>query len=220
MMREVAGVSYPVKGVVRTAVTALAAFLLGWVLPPSTFPVAAAPPPSVAPFQPNVKWGGRTVAVDISPANTATAIAASESGGLFKTTDSGVTWSHIDSLQPFRMSDVKFAPSNALIIIASAWADSQTTNGGGIWRSVDGGATWQKPATSSPPCSTRASTWGISFAPGASDVYVGTDCGVAVSHDLGATWAHVSLSQTWSLAASAGGIVDTCSGDGHHRSTN
>jgi hypothetical protein len=118
------------------------------------------------------------------------------------------------------MSDVKFAPSNPTIVIASAWADSRTTNGGGIWRSIDGGATWQKPATSNPPCSSRASTWGISFAPGGNDVYVGTDCGVAVSHDLGATWAHVSLSRTWSIAASAGGIVDTCSNDGHHRSTN
>jgi len=136
------------------------------------------------------------------------------------TADSGATWSHIDSLPPFRMSDVKFAPSNPMIVIASALADSRTTNGGGIWRSVDGGATWQKPATSNPSCTARANTWGIAFAPGGNDVYAGTDCGIAVSHDLGATWAHVSLLRTWSVAASAGGIVDTCSDDGHHRSTN
>src|SRR5262249_38527549 len=175
---------------------------------------------SVSLFQPNVKWGGRTVAIDVSPANTAVAIAASESGGLFSTADSGANWSHIDTLQPFRMSDVKFAPSNPNVVIASAVADSRTTNAGGIWRSADGGATWQKPATSNPPCSSRASTWGIAFAPGGNDVYVGTDCGVAVSHDLGATWTHVSLSQTFSIAASPEGIVDTCSTDGHHRSTN
>jgi len=184
--------------------------------PPST----SDPGSSVTSFQPNVKWGGRTVAIDVSPGNAAVAIAASESGGMFLTTDSGATWSHIDSLPPFRMSDVKFAPSNSQIVIASAWADSRATNGGGIWRSVDGGATWQKPATSNPACSSRASTWGISFAAGGNDVYVGTDCGVAVSHDLGATWAHVSLSRTWSVASSPGGIVDTCSDDGHHRSTN
>ncbi len=183
-------------------------------------------PPSVTPFQPNVKWGGRTIAVTVSPANTATAIAASESGGLFLTTDSGATWSHIDSFPPFRMSDVKFAPSNSQIVVASAWADSRTTNGGGIWRSVDGGVTWQKPATSNPPCSTRASTWGISFAPNAADVFVGTDCGVAVSHDLGATWTHVAANPSginrvvWGVAAQSGGIVDVCGSDGHHRSTN
>src|SRR5260370_26034569 len=157
---------------------------------PNVPPPPPPDPPSVTPFQPNIKWGGRTVAIDVSPANTATAIPATESGGLFLTTDSGTTWSHVDSLPPFRMSDVKFAPSNSQIVIASAWADSRTTNGGGIWRSVDGGATWQKPATSNPPCSTRASTWGISFAPNAADVFVGTDCGIAVSHHLGATCTH------------------------------
>ncbi|MGE5323736.1 MAG: hypothetical protein ACM3SW_12785 [Actinomycetota bacterium] len=188
---------------------------------PSTIPGTPSPASaSVAQFQPNVKWGGRTVAIDVSPANTATAIAASESGGLFVTSDSGNTWSHINSLPPFRMSDVKFAPGNPQIVIASAWADSRTTNGGGIWRSADGGATWQKPATSNPPCSSRANTWGIAFPPVGNDVYVGTDCGVAVSHDLGATWTHVALSRTWSIAASREGIVDTCSDDGHHRSTN
>src|SRR5713226_5705572 len=31
-------------------------------------PVPPDPPSSVSPFQPNVKWGGRTVAVDVSPA--------------------------------------------------------------------------------------------------------------------------------------------------------
>jgi hypothetical protein len=173
---------------------------------------------SVSQFQPSVKWGGRTVAIDVSPANAAVAIAASESGGLFSTSDSGTTWSHIDSLQPFRMSDVKFAPSNPQIVIASALADGRTTNAGGIVRSVDGGATWQKPATSNPPCSSHANTFGIAFGL-ENDVYVGTDCGVAVSHDLGATWTHVALSRTWSIAATGLGIVDTCSADGHHRST-
>src|SRR5947209_17670689 len=43
------------------------------------------PPPSVTAFQPNISLGGRTVAIDVSPSNTAVAIAASESGGLFLT---------------------------------------------------------------------------------------------------------------------------------------
>src|SRR6266704_6436011 len=163
----------------------------------------AAEQPSIVPFQPDVMWGGRTVAVDVSPADTNVAVAASESGGLFKTTDSGITWSHLDSLPPFRMSDVKFAPSNGQILIASAWSDSNVTSTGGIWRSLDGGASWTKPPTSNPPASQlpcassfwrgpdsaagvvfpRPSTWGIAFAPDSNDVYVGTDCGVAVSHD-------------------------------------
>jgi hypothetical protein len=68
---------------------------------PNVPPPPPPDPPSVTPFQPNIKWGGRTVAIDVNPANTAIAVAASESGGLFLTTDSGATWSHIDSLPPF-----------------------------------------------------------------------------------------------------------------------
>jgi hypothetical protein len=198
----------------------------------STPPAFALPPPSVTPFQPSVKWGGRTVAVDVSPANSAVAIGASESGGLFETTDSGATWSHIDALQPFRMSDVKFDPGNAQIVIASAWGDSRTVNGGGIWRSTDGGATWQKPATADPPagplCSSRFNAWGISFAAGTNDVFVGTDCGVAVSHNLGATWTHVvpdpssfsrAVFAVTAQPGAGGSVVDVCGTDGHHRST-
>lgn len=188
-------------------------------------------PPSVTEFQPNIKWGGRAVAVDVSPSNTNVAVVASESGGLYKTVDGGATWSHIDSLPPFRMSDIKYDPGNANILIASAWGDSRPINGGGIWRSTDGGATWQKPATANPPagprCSSRFNGWGISFAPGTSDVVVATDCGVAVSHDLGATWTHVfpstTSSQVTAVVAQAGGaggsIIDTCGADGHHRSS-
>ena len=196
-------------------------------------PVALAlPPPSVTSFQPNVTWGGRTVAVDVSPANSAQAIAASESGGLFKSTNSGATWTHIDTLLPFRMSDVQYDPGNAQIVIASAWGDSRVVNGGGIWRSTDGGTIWHKPPTANPTpgafCSSRFNTWGIAFAAGTDDVFVGTDCGVAVSHDLGATWTHVvpdpsSFSRrVWAVTAQAGStgtIVDTCGADGHHRST-
>lgn len=200
---------------------------------------AWADPPSIVELQPDINWGGRTVAVDISPANTSIAIAATETGGLFRSTDGGGTWSHIESFnyekfplsdQPFRMSDVKFAPGNPEIVIASGWEDSRSNNFGGIWRSTDAGLTWEKPATSnpqppdcglSPVPAERASTWGIAFGGFPfQDVYVGTICGVAVSHDLGATWTHVSLSWTQSVVVALDGTVHTCSGDGHHSSVN
>ena len=186
-------------------------------------------PPAALPAQPAIKYGGRTVAVDVSPSlvSTGVAIAASESGGLFLTADTGRHWAHVDTLPPFRMSDVKFAPGDSRIIIASAFADTHPGNQGGIWRSTDSGVSWQKPMTSNPPVSTTcgafANTYGIAFAGASSNaVYVGTDCGLAVSNDLGATWTHVVPSTTSPRVlgvVAQGGIVDTCGDDGHHRST-
>lgn len=194
--------------------------------------ISSAASASITEFPPTVDFSGRSVAVDASPTSDAVAIVASESGGLWKTTNSGSTWSHLDGLTPFRMSDVKFAPGNNQIIIATAWADSHLTNSGGIWRSTDGGGTWSKPPTADPTpgtgCPTRFNAWGISFSAGTNDVFVGTDCGVAVSHDLGATWTHVVPDSTstnyavygiYAQQGPAGSIIDTCGSDGHHRST-
>jgi hypothetical protein len=181
-------------------------------------------PSGVTEFPPNVAYDGRSVAVDVSAANDAVAIAASESGGLWKTTNTGANWSPLTGLPTFRMSDVKMAPSNDQIVIATAWFDSHVTNGGGVWRSTDGGTTWQKPPTADPPgCPVPFNAWGISFAPGTNYVFVGTDCGISISQDLGDTWKQVSLPAVYGIIAqpgSSGPIVDTCGADGHHRSTN
>jgi hypothetical protein len=182
-------------------------------------------PLAIAEFAPTVQWGGRTVAVDIDATNANVAISAAESGGLFKTTNGGATWFHLDGLKPFRMVDVVISPSNPNIVHATAVNDTRTINGGGIWRSVDGGTTWQKPATSTPAACPRASAWGIAYSPDSNFVFIGTDCGLAVSSNLGATWTHVAPDPALgnvpvtSVAAQAGGIVDVLGNAGHYRST-
>jgi photosystem II stability/assembly factor-like uncharacterized protein len=199
-------------------------------------PAEAAPPSAVSEFQPSVQYGGRTVSIDINPTNPSAAISATESGGLFLTSDAGANWQHVGSLPVHRMSEVRYSPDNASVILATAWADGHVTNQGGIWRSADGGATWSRPISGDPQnkvpfCSFRPNTWGIAFAKGTNDVFVGHDCGVAVSHDRGATWTHVQPDPSLgtnagargvyglTARASAGGtIVDICANDGHHRS--
>jgi hypothetical protein len=193
-------------------------------LPHATPTAHAAPLPSLTEYQPSVAYGGRAVAVDISPADANTAIVASESGGLFKTTNGGVNWSHLDTFPGLRMSDVKYDPGDATIVIASSRQDTLSVNAGGILRSTDGGAHWQKPPTSEIPCAGQQSSLGIAFAAGTSDVFVGTQCGLEVSHDVGKTWAPVVLSTpVYGVVAQAGGangtIVDTCGQVGHLRST-
>jgi photosystem II stability/assembly factor-like uncharacterized protein len=177
-------------------------------------------------FQPAVKWGGRAVAVTVDPSNPAVAVVASESGGLFKTINNGGYWFHIDTLPMFRMIDVQYAPSSPpgqRVVIATGWNDTRVTNRGGIWLSNDGGDTWRKPATSNPGCSSRANAFGIAFEPGTGNVYVGTDCGLAISRDFGETWTHVVPNLTspmvLAVAAQSGGIVDVSGPGGHQRFT-
>lgn len=194
--------------------------------------LASAPPAPVAatiiePMQPDVWPGGRAVAVTVSPNNSSVAIVASESGGLFKTPDGGLTWSHLTGLPPFRMADVEYSPAFSQRIVATTFADTHTGNRGGIWRSVNGGINWEKPATSNPPagakCPAAASAYGISYVSGG--VYVGTDCGLAISRDSGATWTHVvpdPAAAKWrivSVVAHGQGIVDVCGDAGIYRST-
>ena len=71
---------------------------------------ASLAPLAIAPFQPAIVWGGRTVAIDIAATSPNVAITATESGGLFETTTGGTTWAPISTLIPFRMDDVRIAP--------------------------------------------------------------------------------------------------------------
>ncbi len=198
------------------------------------------PPPSDLPrpetalateFQPNIGWGGRAVAIDVSPADASEAWAAAESGGLFKTTNGGANWSHYANTGQFRMFDVKYVGASGQRVIATSFYDSRAVNQGGILLTGDGGASWYHPASAEVTCFgvTRAAAYGIAYVASANEVYVGTDCGLAISRDGGNTWTHVS---NWSPSSNpgthsvtarpgvSGSIVDICGQYGHRRSIN
>lgn len=140
------------------------------------------------------RFGGRTLGVTIQPGNNAVVFGATERGGFFFSTNGGSNWTHVDAIPVPMARDVLFDPRDPNVLIASGRYDAGTVNQGGIWRSTDGGATWTKPATSNPGCSAEASTWGIAIPDDPvlhTNVYVATDCGIAISPDSGATWTHV-----------------------------
>lgn len=142
-------------------------------------------------FQPNVPNGGRANTIAVHPTDSRVMIVASETGGLFRTSDEGITWTHIDSLGPFAMGAVAYVPANPNIVIATANEGFLTQNAGGIWRSTDGGSTWTHIADPPAPAgmTSRFSAGEISIAPDTGKIFIATSYGVSISADSGVTWA-------------------------------
>jgi photosystem II stability/assembly factor-like uncharacterized protein len=89
---------------------------------------------------------GRIADIAIDQNNPSTWYTAVGSGGVWKTTNAGNTWTPIfDKQAVYSIGDVTIAPSNSNII----WVGTGENNGGrhisfgdGVYKSVDGGQTW------------------------------------------------------------------------------
>src|SRR5512132_2727861 len=91
--------------------------------------------------------GGRTADVEGVPGDPNIVYVASASGGLWKTTNGGVSWKPIfDRYGTISLGDIALAPGNPDVIWAGT-GESNTRNsvsfGDGVYKSTDGGKTWQ-----------------------------------------------------------------------------
>lgn len=190
----------------------------------------------------NSASGGRVNGLASTSGDNQVFYAASEFGGLFKTTDGGSTWSRLDGHLPTVMWDVEVDPTDDDQVYATSFYDGWEDSVAGIQVSSDAGATWTRPATATPPASGSApfsscaatrrdepSAFGIGIHPGDGTAYVGTNCGVARSDDGGATWTFSDptvgdpAGNVWDVVVqddgTTDGIVDVCGDDGVYRST-
>jgi len=107
---------------------------------------------------------GQIGAVEIDPTDNnivyvaaiGSAFGPNEDRGLFKTTDGGRSWTKVLYISDtVGITDVEMHPSNPNILYASAWkaerkpwtiisGGEMSENEGGIYKSIDGGATWDK----------------------------------------------------------------------------
>ncbi|HEX3703536.1 MAG TPA: choice-of-anchor D domain-containing protein [Vicinamibacterales bacterium] len=178
--------------------------------------------------------GGRVNNVTIDRSNPARVYAASEFGGIFRSTDGGLTWSHLNGHVPTVTWDVKVDPTNSNKVYATSFYDGRANSRSGINVSTDGGNTWTHPATATPPVSfcqsdvrrNEPAAFGIAIDPAnPSHVFVGTNCGLAISTDAGVTWRFADPTPTdradniGDVVVHHGGIIDVCGDDGHLRST-
>lgn len=179
--------------------SAITVFLGACLTACSSSPLTIAPP--------RVTYGGRAVSIAVRHDNDKRIVVAAETGGLFRTFDGGLSWQHLNNLPNNHTADVAFASLAPDVIIATTWSQYRTVSDGGIWRSTDGGGSWSQPTGWAPPpstkCPSRPNAYGISHIPLTRTFYVGTDCGLAVSNDNGATWSYIVLEPTISRWDSA-----------------
>ena len=121
---------------------------------------------------------------DRSASNTSLLYCGTESGGAYKSVDAGLHWEYVtENEQITTVSAIRIHPTNEDVVILSANND--------LWRSVDGGQTWQvigQPSFQS----LNISAWEIAYWPGnANVVFAATNQGLFRSDDNGDTWSEV-----------------------------
>ena len=151
----------------------------------------------------NRNSGGRVVSIACHPTNAAVAYAASASGGIWKTTDTGVTWTPLTDEQPsLNHGAVTLDRTFPDVVYAGTGEYTTGSEGGGLLRSLDGGSTWSVLA----PASTVGSRCsGVHVVPGPaanapSVIHVTGSLGYKRSANGGTTWTTPVSSSCSSLA--------------------
>jgi len=182
-------------------------------------PSAAIGPSPIAPQR--WRWlgpgniGGRVRALAISRTSPSTMFAGSVGGGIWKTTDAGASWAPVDDfMASLSVSSIVFDPSNASVLYAGTgegYGNADALRGAGIFKSVDGGATW-KPVGRTASQSTAVNR--LAIAPSGGVLLAATNTGLWRSADNGASFApattgitpqDVDFSPVDALKAVAGG---------------
>lgn len=90
--------------------------------------------------------GGRVRSIVVHPTNSSLVLAGSVSGGIWKTTDGGASWSpKTDAGDILPISSMVIDPTNNTVVYAGTgegWSNTDAVYGGGIYKSTDFGDTW------------------------------------------------------------------------------
>ena len=145
---------------------------------------------SIGPYTTNTKTGqGRVNTFIIDPNNASTFYVGAPSGGIWKSTDSGINWTPLsDQIPQIGVSGIAIDPNDSNIIyISTGDDDARDTYSVGVLKSIDGGSTWN--ATGLSLGSSSATSNEIYIHPNNSNIiWVATNQGFYKSTDAGANW--------------------------------
>ena len=153
--------------------------------------------------------GGRVHDVEAVPSDPSTIYVASASGGLWKSTNRGITWTNVfDTMAVSTFGDVALAPSNPEIVYAGTGEQNNrqsTSYGNGVYRSDDGGATWRHLGLAETrhigKVRVHPSDPEIAYVAALGNLWAASDeRGVFKTADGGATWEHVLAIDGWTGA--------------------
>lgn len=149
--------------------------------------------------------GGRTRALVIHPTTPSTMYAGGVAGGVWRSTDAGASWQPLSDLMAnIAVSTLAMTPGQPAKMYAGTgegFFNGDAVRGAGIFKTIDGGATWvQLTATATPDFHYVSK---IVVSPNAPQrLYAATRTGVHRSIDGGTTWAAVRTATT------GGGFTD------------
>ncbi|QOJ00120.1 MAG: hypothetical protein HRU70_06315 [Phycisphaeraceae bacterium] len=131
--------------------------------------------------------GGRVVSIAPHPTDPATCYIGSASGGVWKTTNAGMTWTPLtDTLPILNHGAVALDPQNPETVYAATGEYQTGSSGDGVFRSTDGGATWTRVATR---LQVDGQASGLVVDPTNSNIiHVTTSAGYSRTTNGGATW--------------------------------
>lgn len=146
--------------------------------------------------------GGRIIAVAVNPKNANTILVGAAGGGIWRTHDAGRSWESVsDELPTQAMGALVIDPIDTSVVYAGTGEASyaqRTFDGGGMFKSTDGGTTWFEIGRGTLPPYGRASDMVINpldtrelFAAIPDGVRNPDSIGVYRSRDAGATWSLV-----------------------------
>ncbi|HLK62479.1 MAG TPA: hypothetical protein VKU19_03510 [Bryobacteraceae bacterium] len=149
--------------------------------------------------------GGRTRGLVIHPQNPQILWVGGATGGVWKSTDGGTTWTPQSDFAPvLTVNSLAIDSNDSNTLYAGTGEQTQNWRGAGIFRTRDGGQTWsQLPSTATPDFYFVNK---ISLSPASSShLYAATNTGLWASHDGGTTW-------SLSISSPDGGPAPTLTG--------
>ena len=135
---------------------------------------------------------GRVNTICVDPNNSNTIYVGAPAGGIWKSTNNGLTWNPLsDKLPQIGVSGIAVDYSNSNIIyIATGDRDSSNTYSVGVLKSIDGGLTWNTTGLSFTGSSSKAGDL-IAHPTNNQILWCATNTGIFKTINAGTTWTNV-----------------------------